>query len=293
MRAFSIMALTEPWGEWQVVQPSRTASCSKHKRTALGGVALVADFVFGRQLGRAAACVAGPLCGLWQSPQLNFALRHRMMIRQGELGPLVQVASEAVFRGAAGIDDGLALRAGHHVRAARTVVGAGFAIAGGLDVQAAGAMAGLATHVDRVRSLAIDAGWVAVLKSRVMFSWHWAQAAEPTKVAPGICGGTTSVTLSSVTQETITTASHAAAAAIPARAESHRRQPTRFLVVLSCSRINPNDELKKFFCQAGPRPNPGNLPITAPFAAWMGFSVSGVDIDPRRIESIKIVSGHA
>ena len=31
--------------------------------------------------------------------------------------------------------------------------------------------------------------WVAVLKSRVMFSWHCEHVAEPTKLAPGTLGG--------------------------------------------------------------------------------------------------------
>src|ERR1041384_6409313 len=56
--------------------------------------------------------------------------------------------------------------------------------------------------------LAIKRECVAVLKPLVIFSWHWAQVSEPTNVAPGICGGATTVRVT-VAQEITTTASAA------------------------------------------------------------------------------------
>src|SRR6266568_3156931 len=65
---------------------------------------------------------------------------------------------------------------------------------------------------------------VAVLKSRVMGSWHWEQVSEPTNCAPGMFGGAITVRLT-VAQEMAT----AVAATTAETTTSLRRLPFRFL----------------------------------------------------------------
>src|SRR6266487_6702796 len=47
---------------------------------------------------------------------------------------------------------------------------------------------------------ALSRACVAVLKSRTIWSWHWAQVCDPTNSAPGIFGGASTVRLT-VAQE--------------------------------------------------------------------------------------------
>ena len=164
-RSVSSLALTLPCGVWQVVQPSRMASCSNTYGPRWAGwhwrqfsscdIRRVLPPRVGDALVRRMALDAGHL-----------AFGHRMMAGQVELAAHIGMALEA---------DGFRWRAAGSRAGARRSWSPGAAggeavrrldLAAGIRVEAAGAVAGFAAGVERVGPSAISRAWSAVWKSR-------------------------------------------------------------------------------------------------------------------------------
>jgi len=116
---------------------------------ALGGMTGEAGVVFGEE-SRASTLDRVTLVGIVTVAATHAALGDGMMIGLFELPPFVQVAFIAVFSGTPGIDNGLALASGRDLGAAGAIVHGRPAFASGFDVQAGGAVTGLATHVQGI-----------------------------------------------------------------------------------------------------------------------------------------------
>lgn len=94
----------------------------EHKRAALRGVTFPAGVDL-RDLRRPAADHSRALVRIVTVRAAHFALDHRMVGRQGEGGPFVEMALEAGFRRFPRVDDGAGGTTGFLVDAARTVAG--------------------------------------------------------------------------------------------------------------------------------------------------------------------------
>jgi len=70
----------------------------KYERSALFGMTLEAGVIFAHHVGRAAPLDHRTLVRIVAIGAMNLALKHRMVVRQVEFGPNLQVALETGFR---------------------------------------------------------------------------------------------------------------------------------------------------------------------------------------------------
>ena len=108
LRSFSRRWLTEPWGEWQTVQPWRSCLVLVNQRAALLRVTLEAGFVSAQERKTAGFEFLLNICRraldrdafvhLMTIRAAHFAFEHRMMMRQCERCANFEVTLEASLR---------------------------------------------------------------------------------------------------------------------------------------------------------------------------------------------------
>ena len=133
----SILALMEPCGLWQVVQPSRIAGMFENKRTGLLAMTLRAGFIQPRHGQSARRFHDVHAVRIVALDAIHFSLQHRMMLRKMKFRLHFQMALQTRLRVFAGIDDEFfkaAATAHGDVFAGRAVAGFASELAGHLAV---------------------------------------------------------------------------------------------------------------------------------------------------------------